>query len=219
MPSNHTTRLVTSLFITLTATATATALAAGCGGGKDSLRAGPDAGQGAGAGPDIRGRWVSPCVPQEGGQSFSLDFDIAEARWALDYAAFGDGDCQVPFLTVHIEGPWEVERPSAAVEGAFEARFGFSEKTVTPHMEAAAGFLASEAGCNRDEFAEGQATSIYDAGCAGLGQYPRAQCDADHDLVALAGGGLQFGARPADNDMCGPDRRPTALSGLPLARP
>jgi hypothetical protein len=216
MPSNRTTRLVSSLFITLTATATA--LAAGCGGGRDSVRAEPDAGQG--AGPDIRGRWLSPCLPQDGGQSFSLDFDLTQARWALDYAAFGDGDCQVPFLTVHIEGPWEYERPSAAVEGAFEARFGFSEKTVTPHMEAAAGFLASEAGCGRDDgFAEGQATSIYDHGCPGLGQYPRAQCDADYDLVALAGGNLQFGARPADNDMCAPARRPTALSGLPLARP
>jgi len=56
---------------------------------------------------------------------------------------------------------------------------------------------------------------ISERGCAGW--KPVADCAEDHDLLALGPQGLQFGVRPRDNDMCTPDRRPTAL--LPAVVP
>ncbi len=40
---------------------------------------------------------------------------------------YGDAVCGGEFLTVRIEGPYELTEPSASVAGAFEARFAFSK--------------------------------------------------------------------------------------------
>lgn len=171
------------------------------------------------SGPDLRGGWTSQCVTPGNQQAFSLDFDIQSSTWSLDYAVYGEStSCATPFLTVGIQGPWAYQEPSSTVSGAWEARFGFTDKTVTPHSDAAVAFLSSAQGCNRGGFAVGVATSIFAEGCAGLGQYPGTACQADYDLVSLDQAGLQFGSRPANNDMCAPEKRPTALSGLALQR-
>jgi hypothetical protein len=62
------------------------------------------------------------------------------------------------------------------------------------------------------------AKEVLDSGCLPLGQYPKADCSADYDLVSLEGSSLQFGARPADNNMCTPDKRPTKLSPVVLTK-
>ncbi len=191
-------------------------LALGCG-GTSATSPRDDGGSGEPAAPDITGRWASECVSANG-QNLTLEFDIEAAQWQLDYATFADASCEQPFFTVRIAGPWTLQQPSPEVSGAWEAEFGFAEKSVTPHVQAAAEFLASEQGCGREGFAVGEASDIYASGCAGLLQYPRAQCQADYDLVALVDGNLQFGARPTDNDMCTPQKRPTRLSGMPLMR-
>lgn len=164
--------------------------------------------------PNIAGRWKSACTPAGNDQFFSLDFDIQAATWAIDYVVFGDQACAQKFLTVRIEGPYELTAPSKAVEGAWEARFGFSKKTVTPHAAAAASFLESAQGCGQTGFAEGQPKDISASGCGALGQRPVARCGADYDLVKLEGDVLKFGARPADNDMCTEAKRPTAIAPL-----
>jgi hypothetical protein len=164
---------------------------------------------------DLAGRWKSACTDPGGGQAIRLSFDLTPDAWALDYANFGDAACAAPALTVHIEGPYAVTGASATVAGAYEARFGFARKTVTPSTDGAAVFLAQA--CGGGTFTAGAATDIA-GGCAGLGMYPLASCAADYDLVARAGDRLQFGARPADNDMCTEARRPTALSPILLAR-
>jgi hypothetical protein len=143
-----------------------------------------------------------------------LTFDLTETDWTVDYAAFGDARCEQPSLTVHIEGPYTLGEASKAVNGAREGNFGFARKFVTPHTEGAAGFLTQA--CGGGTFAVGTSSDIT-AGCAGLGAYPIEQCATDHDIVHLAGNVLRFGARPADNNMCSPDKRPTAL-GIPLNR-
>ena len=105
---------------------------------------------------------------------------------------------------------------SAAVAGAREGRFDFATKTVTPHNAGVAEFLAQA--CGRSGFIAGEAADIA-GGCAGLGAYPVADCPSDYDIVSLDDtGSLHFGARPQDNNMCTPDKRPTAL-GVPLTRP
>jgi hypothetical protein len=191
-------------------------LAAACGGGSTAT----DAASSDTSGDErtaIVGAWRSSCVPQGEAQSFSLDFDITDARWSLDYDVFGDTACGAAFLTVHIEGPYEIGGPST-VEGAREARFGFDRKTVTAHAEAAAGYLSSLEGCGDGAFTVGEAEDISVTGCAPLGQRPIAACGQDYDLVAVDATSLRFGARPADNDLCTPAARPTELSPLAMSR-
>ena len=164
---------------------------------------------------DLEGQWRSACVDPGTGQGFDLDFDITQDAWALDYTAYGDASCEVPFLTVHIEGPYDLLDSSPDVDGARRGNFHFAERTVTPHMDMAADFLAKA--CGVDGFVTGEAADILADGCAGLGAYPVETCPTDHDIVLRDGDTLTFGARPTDNDMCTSEARPVAL-GLPLTR-
>jgi hypothetical protein len=163
---------------------------------------------------DVTGHWKSDCLPGQNGQSSSLEFQIQAATWKLDYVTFGDSACASPFVTAHLEGAYEIQGPSAKVSGANEARFGFTTKTVTPHGAAAVQYLTALPACGSGSFSDGAPTDVLDKGCAGLGQYPGAQCPADFDLVAVQGDDLRFGARPADNDMCTADKRPASLAAF-----
>ena len=193
------------------------AIALSACGGSSSPDA-PDATSGgdAAAAPSLAGRWVSDCTPspQTDGstQYFRLDFELTDARWDLDYVVHGDATCSSPLVTVAIAGSYELTRPSASVEGAWEARFGFDSKTIRPEVDALRDVLNGLEGCGAEDFATGVAQDVYASGCPAFGQYPRSACEADHDLVHVEGDALYFGARPADNDMCTPERRPTALS-------
>lgn len=190
--------------------------AAGCGGGSTAADAATTDTSG-GESASIVGAWRSACLPQGEAQSFSLDFDITASRWSLDYDVFGDTSCGAAFLTVHIEGPYEIGGPSA-VEGAREARFGFDRKTITAHAEGAAGYLGSLEGCGDGAFVVGEAEDISVTGCAPMGQRPIASCGQDYDLVSVDATSLRFGARPADNDLCTPAARPTSLPPLAMSR-
>jgi hypothetical protein len=164
---------------------------------------------------ELAGRWGSACVDPGNGQAFRLAFDLTETTWNLAYEAFADAACASPSLTVHIDGGYALGDGSGVVAGAREGRFDFAKKTVTPHNAGVADFLAQA--CGRPGFVAGEAADIL-GGCAGLGAYPVADCPSDHDIVLLDdSGALHFGARPQDNNMCTPDKRPVA-AGLALTR-
>ena len=61
---------------------------------------------------------------------------------------------------------------------------------------------------------EEQETST--TGCVFL--RPVTACATDHDIVKVEGNQLFFGKRPADNDMCAPEKRPAALAALPVVK-
>jgi len=199
---------------TRTALMSLTVLVAGCGSTPDQ----PPASPGVTLSPspaDLAGRWGSACVDPGNGQAFRLLFDLTETTWSLAYEAFGDAVCTTPNLTVQIDGGYVLGDGSAVVAGAREGRFDFAKKTVTPHNAGAADFLAQA--CGRPGFVAGEAADIA-GGCAGLGAWPVTGCPSDHDIVLLDDtGSLHFGARPQDNNMCTPEKRPTA-PGLPLTR-
>jgi hypothetical protein len=199
---------------TRTALLSLVSLAAACGSTPEQSPSQPTAALSP-APAELAGRWGSACVDPGNGQAFRLLFDLTETTWNLAYEAFADAACATPSLTVQIAGGYELGEASAAVAGAREGRFDFATKTVTPHNAGVADFLTQA--CGRAGFAAGAAADIT-GGCAGLGAYPVAECPSDHDIVQLdADGALHFGARPQDNNMCTPDKRPTAL-GVPLTR-
>jgi hypothetical protein len=168
--------------------------------------------------PDLAGQWVSDCVPNGDGTAFALAFDLGSADWSLDYVVHGTESCDFPVLTVHIDGPYELVEPSAVVDGAWDAIFSFDHKTMEPEVDDLVAALDG-AGCGADPWAVGVAQDVYADGCPAFGQYPQADCGQDYDLVSLADDTLRFGLRPADNDLCTPERRPTELSPLVLTRP
>ena len=161
---------------------------------------------------DLAGTWVGPCYPSPAGDgSFNqLTFVMTDAMWDLDYVAHGTDDCSAPFLTVNIAGGYTLEGASDVEDGARNGTFFFSTKTVTPHAEAAVGVV--NYACGGTDAAVDVAFDI-SGGCPGLGAYPIADCPADYDIVKLSEDGTQltFGARPADNDMCSEDKRPTTF--------
>lgn len=163
--------------------------------------------------PSIVGKWKSPVTPMSATQAFQLDFDIQKDSWMVDYTVFGDSKGSNKFVTVHIEGPYELGGPSELVPGAFEGRFGITRKTITAHNAGAAGYLNSVGG-KVQGFKAGIPLDITQSGFAPFGQYPVSKVNADYDLVKLDGDKLTFGDRPADNDMGSPDKRPKKLASF-----
>lgn len=169
--------------------------------------------------PSVTGHWLSACVaqPQADGSTLYATLDLTGGdpdRWSLAYTLHGDAACTAKLVTIAIRGSYQVTGP-AAVPGAWDARFGFDDKTITPYAQPIADALTA-AHCGDAAWQLGAAQSVYAGGCAAFGQYPQARCTADYDLLDVAGAALRFGNRPADNNMCTPDRRPTQLSPIEL---
>ena len=140
-------------------------------------------------------------------------FTFENGHWSLVFTHALDPEMRRPTFAFRTFGPYRIGAPSPAVPGAFEAVFLEDAKLVTlltadPAVIAAFGF----AGCG---LGTGVEVDISVRGCAGW--KPVAICREDHDLLAQSPAGLHFGVRPRDNDMCTPDRRPTALLP-PVAR-
>jgi hypothetical protein len=142
------------------------------------------------------------------------EFAFEGGRWSLDFTLALDPAMQRPVFRFRTFGPYRIGAP-AAFPGAFEAVFGEERKLVTlltDDARLAEAFRLADCG-----LAPGVESDVSLRGCAGW--RPVAICGEDHDLLALdAGGGLLFGVRPRDNDMCTPERRPTALLAHPVTR-
>jgi len=134
-------------------------------------------------------------------------FTFEGSKWSLVFTHALDQDMRNPTFQFRTEGPYKIGAASRAVPGAFEAIFFEDVKYVTllssdPNIVNAFGF----ANCGLRLNVE---VDISATGCAGW--KPVSQCREDHDLLAINARGLYFGVRPRDNEMCTPDRRPTAL--------
>jgi hypothetical protein len=157
----------------------------------------------------LNGTWASPASEDWGRGTFGTrSFTFADGTWSLDFALALDPGMNAKVFEFHTTGTYDVLAPSATVPGAFDMLFREEIKAVTlratdPGLIEAFGL----AGCNLTPDVK---TDISATGCAIW--KPVAECGVDHDLLALdADQNLYFGVRPADNDMCTPDKRPTAL--------
>jgi hypothetical protein len=141
-------------------------------------------------------------------------FEFQSGSWSLVFEHALDEKMERKTFRFRTFGPYRIGEKSASVAGAYEAIFGERQKLVTlltddPGIVANFGFAA----CGLHLGVE---VDVSVKGCAGW--KPVAVCGEDHDLLALEGARLYFGVRPRDNDMCTPDKRPTALLGPVLRR-
>ncbi|WP_164008721.1 hypothetical protein [Pyxidicoccus trucidator] len=196
---NATTRLALTL---------AALSAAACGGAKTAVK--PQ---------DLAGRWDSPtCEASPNGDGSTSyvqrHFQLTESAWTLELDVFGDAQCQTKLFTARLLGPYTLERDSEKVAGATEGNFSFGERYLTAHIQPLADAFA-QSGCGTGTWTVGAEQSV-PAAC--LSFKALAGCSTDHDLVKVDGNQLFFGQRPADNDMCAPDKRPLALAPLPVIK-
>jgi hypothetical protein len=162
----------------------------------------------------LHGTFHSPAVEEWYGGYGTREFVFAGGRWSLTFTHALDPAMTQRTFQFRTGGAYRVAEPSAAVAGAFHTVFDEDWKHVTlltPVPEVAAAMGMADCGLTVNMEAD-----ISDTGCAAW--RPVAECGQDHDLLALSDEGLHFGIRPADNDMCTPDRTPTALLPAVVAR-
>jgi hypothetical protein len=165
--------------------------------------------QGADAIAALNGTWASSAPEDWGRGTFGTrSFTFDAGTWSLDFALALDPGMNAKVFEFHTTGTYEVLAPSTVVPGAFDMLFREAEKAVT--LRATDPALVQAFGLAECNLTPDVKTDISATGCAIW--KPVAVCGEDHDLLALdAAGNLYFGVRPADNDMCTPDKRPTAL--------
>lgn len=187
-----------ALIRAFSAAATVAALPLSAAAGTGSDRAALDA---------LSGTFRSPTVESWYGGFGTREFVFADGRWSLTFVHALDPGMTQRTFQFRTGGAYRVGDPSAVVAGAFQTVFDEDWKHLTlltpaPEIAAAMGLAACGLTVNLE-------ADISETGCAGW--RPVAQCGQDHDLLALSDGGLRFGERPADNDMCTADKTPTAL--------
>lgn len=134
-------------------------------------------------------------------------FTFKNGTWSLTFQLALDSKMENKVFEFRTYGTYKVLDLAKGVK-AYEALFYEEEKFVTlltDNTELIAGFGLAQ--CRLTPFIE---KNISEIGCA---LWPSVkECYEDHDLLALdASGQLYFGVRPADNNMCTADKRPTAL--------
>lgn len=155
----------------------------------------------------LRGTYASPAVETWYGGYGTREFVFADGQWQLIFTHALDPQMVLRTFQFRTGGAYRIGAAHATVPSAFEADFDEEWKHLTlltndPQVIAGMGLADCALTPNLE-------TDISATGC---GPWPSvADCGTDHDLLALDASGLRFGERPADNDMCSPDRRPDAL--------
>lgn len=162
----------------------------------------------------LRGTFVSPAPEPWYGGFGTREFVFADGQWSLTFTHALDPQMTLRTFQFRTGGAYRVGEASDAVPGAWRTVFDEDWKRVTlltgvPEIVAGMGM----AGCGLTVNLE---ADISVSGCAAWP--PVAVCGQDHDLLALSDDGLHFGVRPADNDMCSPDKTPVALLPAVVAR-
>jgi hypothetical protein len=161
----------------------------------------------------LSGTYASTAPERWYGAFGTREFTFEEGKWTLTFTHALDPEMKMKTFVFRTGGDYWIGAPSKAVAGAFEAVFDEDWKKLTS-------FIADPAMAEQFAFAPcglttGVEKDISAEGCAAW--KPVLECGEDHDLLAMDGKGLYFGVRPADNDMCTADKRPTALL-MPVMR-
>lgn len=155
----------------------------------------------------LDGIYASPAPEPWYGGFGTREFTFGDGRWDLVFTHALDPAMEVGTFQFVTGGPYEVGPAVHPIPGAFEGDFHEAFKKVrllTDDAELIAALGLAECG-----LVPGEMVDISATGCANWKSV--AECGTDHDLFAMDAEGVYFGVRPADNDMCTPDRRPAAL--------
>ncbi len=156
---------------------------------------------------ELRGTYVSPTVESWYGGYGMREFVFADGTWQLIFTHALDPQMVLRTFQFRTGGDYRVGAAHPTLPATYQADFDEDWKHLTllttdPQVIVGMGLADCALTANLE-------TDISAKGC---GPWPAvAECGTDHDLLALDATGLRFGQRPADNNMCSPDRRPDAL--------
>lgn len=137
------------------------------------------------------------------------EFTFSKGRWTLNFILALDPGMKNQVFIFRTVGTYKVLDKSAIVPGAYNALFLEDSKFVT--LKTADNNLAQAFGLAQCGLIKDVEKDISATGCS-LWK-PVKLCNEDHDLLSLdKDGRLFFGIRPADNDMCTVEKRPTRLN-------
>lgn len=164
----------------------------------------------------LTGTYASSGAEDWGRGTFGTrEFNFKDGQWALKFTLALDPQMRNKVFEFRTHGHYFIGAASKTVPGAFDALFTEDAKYVTLHGRDPQ--LVAAFGLAECKLTAGSETDISRDGCA-LWK-PVAVCREDHDLLALdERGGVRFGVRPADNNMCSAAKRPTALLPAVLKR-
>lgn len=157
---------------------------------------------------NLSGTYKSQTAEDWGRSTFGIrEFSFDNGKWTLKFILALDPEMKNQVFEFRTHGTYQVLSKSNAAK-AYEAVFYEDKKYVTlktADEQLIAGFGLAECGLTI-----GLEKDISEDGCA---IWPAVKdCMEDHDLLSMDdSGNLYFGVRPDDNNMCTPDRRPTAL--------
>lgn len=136
--------------------------------------------------------------------------------YALDVSLFLDPACTMKFVTLAEKATYVI-RPTSRSDGASELDVTRTAMTMTAEHPASLAML-DNGKCGTGPWSLGQTQDVYAGGCGVAGFAPAAVCNKDFDLVKLSTDRFSFGKRPADNDLCTPQKRPAELSTVEFIR-
>lgn len=157
----------------------------------------------------LSGTYVDPAPYNYGKAWGKRVFTFDKGKWTLLFTLGLDPELKMQVFTFRTAGTYKVLDKSKAVDNTYNAVFYEDKKWVTlktddANLIQAFGFAA----CNLTKDVE---KDISITGCSAWQSV--ADCPGDYDLLSLdKDGKLYFGERPADNNMCSPEKRPTKLT-------
>jgi hypothetical protein len=159
---------------------------------------------------NLNGTYRDPKAVDWGRGTFGIrEFTFNKGRWTLNFVLALDPEMKNPVFVFRTIGSYRVLDKSKSVKDAYDALFLEDKKFVT--LKTADENLAKAFGLASCGLQKDVEKDISLEGCS-LWK-PVAVCNEDHDLLSLdKEGNLYFGQRPADNDMCTADKRPSALT-------
>lgn len=143
-------------------------------------------------------------------------FTFRDDTWQIRFSVASDPDGRDILFSGDFGGNFTIGEYDALVD-AFETRFQFTERVLTPGNEEVAAAL-NEIGCGAGAWQAGDGQDLHLAGCEAFRVYPAADCEGEFDLLRRRGDRLYLGERPSDGNLCTEDRRPIALTPYPLVR-
>lgn len=158
---------------------------------------------------NLSGTYADP-LPYAYGQAWGKRvFTFDKGRWTLVFTLGLDPELRMQVFTFRTSGTYEVLDQSSAVKEAYNAVFYEEKKWVTLKTDDKE--LIRAFGFTPCKLLRDVERDISITGCSAWPSV--ADCPGDYDLLSLdRDGKLYFGERPADNNMCTPEKRPTKLT-------
>jgi hypothetical protein len=136
-------------------------------------------------------------------------FTFDKGKWTLKFTLALDPDMKMQVFEFRTVGSYAVLDKSKSLADTYQALFLEDKKFIT--LKTSDANLINTFGFAPCGFTKDVELDISANGCSAWKAV--SICNQDHDLLSLdSEGKLYFGERPADNDMCSADKRPTKLT-------